>query len=169
MEDVKQPSEAGMMCTINRDTLFSFTKNTWIRDYGALWHITNNDTCLLDIIDINKLIQRCSGIMQATKKGKFHVNITQVDGTGLVHTLWLMKFCSKAGANLFSLTCKLSQRKTISSDHQNNIVVKSLDCNIILDCQSKIHHSWVARVEFFSRNQWWEGTISYSPLQEKYQ
>ena len=34
-EDVKQPLEGGMMSTINGDTFFSFTKNTWIRDSGA--------------------------------------------------------------------------------------------------------------------------------------
>ena len=28
MEDVKQPSEAGMMCTIDGNTIFSFMKNT---------------------------------------------------------------------------------------------------------------------------------------------
>ena len=43
-EDVKQPSEAGMMCTINGNTFFSFTKNTWIGDLGASCHITNDDT-----------------------------------------------------------------------------------------------------------------------------
>ena len=59
-----------------------------------------------------------------------------------------MKFCSKAGANLFSLMCKLLQGKTISSDHQNNIVIKSTDVNIILDHRIKTHDGWVARVKF---------------------
>ena len=52
-EDVKQPSEAGMMCTIDGDTFFSFTKSMWIADSGALCHIMNGDTSLFDIIDIN--------------------------------------------------------------------------------------------------------------------
>ena len=59
-----------------------------------------------------------------------------------------MKFCLKAGANLFSLTCKHLQGKKISSDHQNNIMVKSTDANIILDCQIKTHAGWVAGVKF---------------------
>ena len=50
----------------------------------------------------------------------------KVDETEQVHTLWPMEFCLKAGANLFSLTCELLQGK-ITSDHQNNIVVKSMD------------------------------------------
>ena len=36
--------------------------------------------------------------------------------------------------------------KTISSDHQNNIVVKSTNGDIILDCQIKTYDGWVARV-----------------------
>ena len=63
-----------------------------------------------------------------------------------------MKFCPKAGVNLFFLTCKLSKRKKISSDNQNNIMVKSTDGDIILDCQIKTHDDWVARVEFLQEN-----------------
>ena len=54
-EDDKQPSEAGMMCTINGDTFFSFTKNMWIGDSSEA--CTNDDTSLFDIININELIQ----------------------------------------------------------------------------------------------------------------
>ena len=39
-EDVKQPLEAGMMCTIKGGTFHSFTNNRWIRDSGASYHIT---------------------------------------------------------------------------------------------------------------------------------
>ena len=49
MEDVKQPSEAGMICTIDGETLVLFTKNTRIGDSGASCHITNNDTGLYDV------------------------------------------------------------------------------------------------------------------------
>ena len=71
-EDDKQPSKAGMICTIdggtiNGDTFFLVTKNTWIGDHGALCHIRIDDTCLFDI---NKLIQGSSRIISATKKGK---------------------------------------------------------------------------------------------------
>ena len=34
MEDIKQLSEASMMCAVNVDTFFLFTKNTWIRDFA---------------------------------------------------------------------------------------------------------------------------------------
>ena len=43
IENVKQPSEAGMICTIDSD-IFLLTKYTWIGDSGASCHITNNDT-----------------------------------------------------------------------------------------------------------------------------
>ena len=70
MEDVKQPSEAGLMCTMDGNKFFSFTKNTWIRHLGVSCHITNNDTGLYNITNIDKLIQGSTGIMLATKKGK---------------------------------------------------------------------------------------------------
>ena len=86
--------------------------------------------------------------MLDTRKGKLCINVQQVDGTKWVHTLWSMKFSPKAGVNLFSLMCKLLQGKAISIDHQNNIVVKSMDGDIILDCQIMTHDGWIARVEF---------------------
>ena len=55
-EDVKQLSEAGMMCTI------------W--DSSALCHIINDDTTLFNITNIDMLIQGSSGIMSTEKKGK---------------------------------------------------------------------------------------------------
>ena len=147
-DEVKQPSEAGMMCTINSDIFYSFTRNTWIRDSGASFHINNSDTSINDVIDINKLIQGSSDVMPATKKGKLCINVCQVDGPELVHTLWPLKYCPKAGANLLSLRCKLSQENKISSNHQNNIVVNTTYGNIILDRQVKTCDGWIITVNF---------------------
>ena len=121
MEDVKQPSEAGMMCTIDGDTFYSFTRNTWIRDSGASCHITND---LYGITDIDESIQDSSSIMPTTKK-ELHFKVCQIDGTE-----WVLK----AGVNLLSLTCKLLQENSISSDHSNNIMVNTSNGDIILDC-----------------------------------
>ena len=60
----------GWMCTIDSDTFYLFTKNTWIRDSGASGHITSNDTGLYDIINIDESIQGSFSIMPATKKCK---------------------------------------------------------------------------------------------------
>ena len=106
-EDVKQPSEAGMMCTIDGKTFFMFTKNTWIGDLGSSCHITNDNTGHYDIIDIDELIQASSSLMPAMKKGKLQVIVCQVSAEEQVHTLWPVKFCPTAGVNLFSVTCKL--------------------------------------------------------------
>ena len=103
MDDVKQPSKAGMMYAINGDTFYSFTKNTLIRDSGTPCHITNNDADMYDNNKINWLIQGSSSIMLTMKKDKLCVNVHQVDGTKGVHTLWPMKFCPKVGVNLLSL------------------------------------------------------------------
>ena len=69
-----------MMCTIDSYTVFSFTKNTWIGDSGVSCHITNDDNCMYDAIDIDELIQGSSGIMPDTKKGKLRVTVCQVNG-----------------------------------------------------------------------------------------
>ena len=66
-EDVKQHSKAGMICTINGDTFCLFNKNTWIGDLGVLYHITNDDTGMYDITDIDEPIQGSSGIMPIIK------------------------------------------------------------------------------------------------------
>ena len=134
MENIKQPSEADMMCTIDGDIFFWFTKNTWIGDSGASCYIINNNTGLYDINIIIESMQGSSGIMPATKKCKLQVKVCQVNGTERIHTLWPVKFCPKAGANLLSLTCKLLQGNKIASDHQNSIMVNTPTGNIILHC-----------------------------------
>ena len=52
-----------MMIIIDGDNFFLFMKNTWIGDSGAFCHITNNNTGLYDITNINEFIQGSSGIM----------------------------------------------------------------------------------------------------------
>ena len=69
-----------------------------------------------------------------------------MNGGEQVHTLWPVKFCPSAGANLFSLTCKLSQGNKISSDKTN--VVSTPNGNIVLDCRIKTHDGCVAGVDF---------------------
>ena len=75
MENVELPMEAGMLCTINVDMFYLFMKNTWMGDSRASCHITNDNTGLFDIINIDKLIQGSSGNMPVTKKGKLCINI----------------------------------------------------------------------------------------------
>ena len=52
-----------------------------------------------------------------------------------------MKYFTKAGANLYSLTCELSQGNKMTSDHYNNIMVQSSKGNIILYYCIKTHDS----------------------------
>ena len=73
--NVKLPMEAGMLCTIDGDTFYLCTNNTWIGDSGPSCHITNDDIGLFDVINIDKLIQGSSRNMQAVKKGKLCVNV----------------------------------------------------------------------------------------------
>ena len=128
-------------------------KITWIKDSGASCHVTNNDSVLYDVTEIIDSIQGSSSILPATKKGKLWVKVRQVNGTEHVHTIWPVKFCPKAGVNLFYLLWELLQGSKISSDHQNNIVVNTATGNIILDCQIKIHDCWVTGAHFL-----WDST-----------
>ena len=131
--------------------IFLFMKNTWIGDLGASCHITNDDSGLYAITIIDESFQGISGIMPAVKKGRLRVKEGQVDGTEQVHTLWSVKFCPKAGANLFFLTCKLLQGIKITSDHWNNIVVNTPTGEIIIDCRIKTQNSFVAGVDFLHK------------------
>ena len=71
--------------------------------------------------------------MPTAKKGKLGVKVHQIGGTEQVHTIWSVKVFPKAGANLFSLTCKLLQGSKIASNHQNNIMVNAPTGDIIHD------------------------------------
>ena len=148
MENVKMPMEAGMLCTIDGETFHLFMKNTWIWDSDTSCQITNNDTSLFDITTIKELVQGSLDSLPAIKKGKFCFKAHQVDGTEWVHTLLPMKFCPEAGANLFSLRCKLLQGNTIKRDHKNNIIVHATGGDIILCCCIKNCDNWVPGVEF---------------------
>ena len=67
-DNLKKPMEAGMMCAIDRDIFFWFTKNTCIRDSNALCYIATDDIGLFDVININELIQGSSWKMPLAKK-----------------------------------------------------------------------------------------------------
>ena len=58
-------------CVPSMGHMFLFTRNTWIGDYDASCHITNDNTSLFDIIDIDELIQGSSGNISATKMASF--------------------------------------------------------------------------------------------------
>ena len=60
-----------MLCTIDGEMFYSFTKNMLIGNSGILCHIINDDTGLYGITDIKKMIQGSLGNMPATKKGIF--------------------------------------------------------------------------------------------------
>ena len=63
--------ETGMMLTTDGEMFFTFIKNTLRSDSGASCQITNNDSGLYDVADINKFVQRSSGSMPTTKKIKY--------------------------------------------------------------------------------------------------
>ena len=78
----------------------------------------NNDTGLYDVTKINKLAQGSPDNLFAMKEGKFCMKVHQVDGSEWVHNPCPMKYCAKAGANLYSLICKLLQGNKMKIDHK---------------------------------------------------
>ena len=124
-----------MMCTIDEDKFFCSHGSKIPVQFITSWMMITVYLMLLTSTSQFKGYRN----MPATRKDKLCLNVWQVDGTEQVHILWPMKFCPKAGVNLFSLTCELLQGTKISSDQWNNIMVKFTDGNIILDCWIKTH------------------------------
>ena len=129
------------MCYIDGKTFGSFIKNTWIGDSGASCNIRNDDTGLYEITKIEESIQSSSCNMLTTKKGKLCIDIHQVDDTEWVCTLWPVKFCPKAAANFFSLTCELMQGNEISGDHWNNTQVLPLKVRSLLAMEDSSNYT----------------------------
>ena len=136
--------------------------DTFFGESGLLCYITNNDTSMYNVTDIDESMQGSPSTMPAIKKGKQHVDVWQLDGTKCVYTLLPVKCCPRAGASQFSQMCELLQGNKISSKHRFHIVVSSTNDKIILYCWIRTHDGWVTGVK-------WEGIISYSRIHEEHQ
>ena len=70
-------TDSDCVCTINGKTFFALTKNTWIGDTVASYHITYNDDGLFDVKIINETMHGSSGRIKATKLGKKKTQINK--------------------------------------------------------------------------------------------
>ena len=95
--------ETGVMCTINEESFFAFTKCMWIRDSGASCYITNNDIEMYDITIINESVQVIPGNMKTTKKDKLCIKVRKVDGGEFLNTLWPVNLNCKLMTDMFKL------------------------------------------------------------------
>ena len=147
---------------------FLFTKNTWIRDSGASCCITNDDTVIYDVTNINESIQQNSGIMPAMKKCKLWVKVCQVNGTEQVHTLWPMKFFPQSRCKFFlwlANSCREKKLQWPLQQHSGQHFEWRYHSWLLnydlwwLGCQSRIS----------SQIQQWDGSIGHCPTQEKCQ
>ena len=138
--------EAGMFCTIDRETFLLSTKNMWINDSSASCHMTNNDTCFYDVTNINKLIQASESNTCTTKKDKLWINVCQVNGTEWVHILWPRSIVPRQMQTCIALHVNFCEGTRLKSD-KKNIMTHSSEGNIILDLHIKIHDNWVVGVE----------------------
>ena len=56
-----------------------------------------------------------------------------IDHSKKLQVLWPVKYCTNAGANLYSLQCKLLKGDIIKKDHKNKIAIQSFNGDIIQD------------------------------------
>ena len=87
MKNVDKHMEEHMLCTIDGETFHPFTKRTCIGNSGASCHVTNDDTCLYDVTNINKLEQGSLGDMSSIKKYKVQMKVCQIDSSKRLHVL----------------------------------------------------------------------------------
>ena len=93
------------MCAINKQSFYMFTKHTWIDNLSTLNHITNDDTGMYDVTNIDELEQGRSGTISVRKKEKLCTIVRQLDGSKRLNTLWPVKYSLKVGASLLLLMC----------------------------------------------------------------
>lgn len=142
-------SEKALKCTIQGTPYPSFTENTWYGDSGASCHITNDDTDMYDVKNINELI---GGIgpdaIVATKMGKKKCVIKQANGSTIEKILYPCKYSKDASDNLCSITSEQSKGATLSSDEKNNILLNYPDGSTIsFDRRLKTKDGWVGGVD----------------------
>ena len=100
-----------------------FTKNTWIEDSGTSCYITNDDTGIFDVEKNDESVQGSSGNMNAMKKCMIPAIVWQGCVSEKMHTQWPIKYCARAGTNLFSLTWNFLEGSKLISDAKNGMAV----------------------------------------------
>ena len=83
--------ETGIICTIEGEKLNTIIKNICIEDSRTSCHITNDDTGIYDITEIDKAMKGSSDSMKEILKRKLNLKVSQVDESGIIHTLWPVK------------------------------------------------------------------------------
>lgn len=162
-DHVQYIKEKALVCTINGRTYPSFTKNTWIGDSGASCHITNNDSKMYDVKNIDETVSGVSGGIQATKIGKVNVQVKQVNGATVNTTLSQVKYCPEATENLFSITSELSNGCKLKSNEVSNIVLTKGKTRIEFDRRMKTKNGWLGGVEIIPVGR---DTAKYATPQE---
>ena len=78
-----------------------FTKHTWMSNLSTLCYITNNITGMYNIIDINETNRGSTLSMFTTKMGNLYIKWDRWTVGKMLHTYWIMKYCTMAGATCF--------------------------------------------------------------------
>ena len=78
--------------TFDSESLFTFTKDTWVADSETSSHIANDDSGLEKVKILSDLIYSNMGTMTAMKKGKKKVHVNQTESSVKEITLYLVKY-----------------------------------------------------------------------------
>ena len=109
LQDVKLMNEEnGKKLTINSESFFTFTKETWVADSGASSLITNYDSSLEDVKIINDIINGTTGTIISMKQRKKKMHVMQTYVSVKKTTLYLVKYCKDTMSNLLFLMVMLS-------------------------------------------------------------
>ena len=60
-----------MMSTIDEESFFTFRKNAWLGDWEH--HVTNDDSNMFEVTNIDDLVLGSSGSMRSKKCGMLHI------------------------------------------------------------------------------------------------
>ena len=104
-EYVNQGEHALPMAEMGKSYVSQFTANTWLADSGASSHMGFDDSGMTDVKHIETAIKIGNGkSLMATKKGRKHLTIKQMDGTEMDVVLEDYKVVPDLWVNLFSVT-----------------------------------------------------------------
>ena len=110
-----------------------------IANSGCSCHLVKNGDFLEELQDITKSISGIgTGQMLATKKGKMRCAFKRANSSTVYRTLYPVKVVQGLQDDLFSITAEMSKGGILSSDQENNIVLKYDDGqNIAFDRRCK--------------------------------
>ena len=100
----------------------AFTESTMYGDTASLYHLTDGDSDIYDVVVIIDKFSGIGGVVNATKKGKKWDRYICDDGSSIEIESDPVKF-SIDDIRLFAITLELSKGAKISNNEQNDLIL----------------------------------------------